>query len=60
MQHKFSKQSSLGESIAKKVIKVLLLCVEVTFVIFLLDKISFPSPEQNIKKDISNEIIKLK
>ena len=60
MQHKFSRQSSLGESLVKKLIKVLLLCIIATLVIFLLDKVSFPSPEQNIKKDISNEIIKLK
>ncbi len=60
MQIKFKKQESIGQSLAKKLIKILLLCSVIIFSIFLLSKINFPVPKNNIKKDITNEIIKLK
>ena len=60
MQLKFNRTSSLKESIAKKLVKVLLVFFVIAFIVFLLDKFNFPSPEQNYKKDITNEIIKLK
>ena len=60
MQLKFHNQSSIGQTIGRKLIKVLLVCLFLVFVVFLLDKVNFPSPKKNIKKDITNEIIKLK
>tara|TARA_X000000368_G_scaffold267820_1_gene212175 strand:+ start:71 stop:253 length:183 start_codon:yes stop_codon:yes gene_type:complete len=60
MQLKFHNQSSIGQSIGRKLIKALLVCLFLVFVVFLLDKVNFPSPKKNIKKDITNEIIKLK
>jgi len=60
MQIKFKKKESIGQSLAKKLIKILLLCSVIIFSIFLLNKINFPVPKNNIKKDITNEIIKLK
>ena len=60
MQNKFKKKESIGQSLAKKLIKILLLCSVIIFSIFLLSKINFPVPKNNIKKDITNEIIKLK
>jgi len=60
MQIKFKKQESIGQSLLKKLIKVLLFGFVIVFVIFLLNKINFPAPEKNIEKDITNEIIKLK
>ena len=60
MQIKFKKQESIAQSLAKKLIKILLLCSVIIFSIFLLSKINFPVPKNNIKKDITNEIIKLK
>jgi hypothetical protein len=60
MQIKFKKKESIGQSLAKKLIKILLLCSVIIFSIFLLSKINFPVPKNNIKKDITNEIIKLK
>ena len=44
----------------KSIIKIVILCLILIGVIFLLDKVNFPSPENQIKKDITNEIIKLK
>ena len=60
MQIKFKKKESIGQSLAKKLIKILLVCSVIIFSIFLLNKINFPVPKNNIKKDITNEIIKLK
>jgi len=60
MQIKFKRQESIGQSLAKKLIKILLVCSVIIFSIFLLNKINFPVPKNNIKKDITNEIIKLK
>ena len=60
MQIKFKRQESIGQSLVKKLIKILLVCSVIIFSIFLLSKINFPVPKNNIKKDITNEIIKLK
>ena len=60
MQIKFKKQESIGQSLVKKLIKILVVSSIIIFSIFLLSKINFPTPKDNIKKDITNEIIKLK
>ncbi|MBL6861251.1 MAG: hypothetical protein ISQ91_02040 [Candidatus Pelagibacter bacterium] len=59
MQLKYNRQSSLGSSIIKTLIKLLLAIIVFIFVIFLIEKISFPSPEKKYKIDITNEIKKL-
>ena len=59
MQLKYNRQSSLGSSIIKNLIKLLLLVVVLIFAIFLVEKISFPSPEKNYQIDVTNEIKKL-
>tara|TARA_A100001015_G_scaffold304723_1_gene396371 strand:+ start:518 stop:700 length:183 start_codon:yes stop_codon:yes gene_type:complete len=60
MQLKFNRTSSLKESIAKKLVKLLLVFFVLGLLIFLLEKVNFPSPNKNFKKDVTNEIIKLK
>tara|TARA_B100000214_G_C23727740_1_gene517333 strand:+ start:54 stop:236 length:183 start_codon:yes stop_codon:yes gene_type:complete len=60
MQLKFKRQQSIGQSITKQIIKILLVIIFVLFAIFLLEKINFPAPKEKIKIDISNEINKLK
>ena len=60
MQHKFTRQSSIKESLFRTLVKIILVILFITFMIFLLDKINFPSPTEKIKEDITNEIIKLK
>jgi|TARA_B110001450_G_scaffold223493_1_gene220637 hypothetical protein len=59
MQLKYSRQSSVGSSIIKILIKLLLLLVVFIFAIFLIEKVSFPSPEKKYEIDITNEIKKL-
>ena len=59
MQLKYNRQPSLGSSIIKTLIKLLLVVVVLIFAIFLMEKISFPSPEKKYQIDVTNEIKKL-
>jgi|TARA_B100001939_G_C16916347_1_gene607100 flagellar biogenesis protein FliO len=59
MQLKYNRQPSLGSSIFKTLIKLIFAIVVLIFVIFLIEKISFPSPEKNYQIDVTNEIKKL-
>ena len=59
MQLKYNRQPSLGSSIVKTLIKLLLAIILLIVVIFLIEKITFPSPNKNYKIDITNEIKKL-
>ena len=59
MQLKYNRQSGLGSSILKTLIKLLMTIVIFIFVIFLIEKINFPSPEKKYEIDITNEIKKL-
>ena len=59
MQLKYNRQSSLGSSIIKTLLKLLLLVVVLIFAIFLMEKITFPSPEKKYQIDVTNEIKKL-
>ena len=59
MQLKYNRQSSLGGSIIKTLFKLLLVVVVLIFAIFLIEKISFPSPEKKYQIDVTDEIKKL-
>ena len=59
MQLKYNRQPSLGSSILKTLFKIILLNVILIFAIFLIEKISFPSPEKKYQIDVTNEIKKL-
>tara|TARA_B100001093_G_C26590298_1_gene911173 strand:- start:740 stop:919 length:180 start_codon:yes stop_codon:yes gene_type:complete len=59
MQLKYNRQSSLGSSIVKNLIKLLLVTIVFVLAIFLIEKITFPSPEKKFEIDITNEIKKL-
>ena len=59
MQLKYNRQSSLGSSIIKTLIKIFLVIIVFIFIIFLIEKIRFPSPEKNYQIDVTNEIKKL-
>ncbi len=59
MQLKYNRQTSLGSSIVKFLIKLLLVVIVFIFAIFLIEKISFPSPEKKYQIDVTNEIKKL-
>ena len=60
MQLKYNRQRNIGSSIGRILIKLDLLSILIIAGIFLIEKINFPSPEQNYKIDITNEIKKLK
>jgi len=59
MQLKYNRQPSLGSSIIKTLFKLLLLIIIFIFAIFLIEKISFPSPEKKYQIDVTDEIKKL-
>ena len=59
MQLKYNRNPSLGSSIVKILFRILLLIVIFIIVIFLIEKISFPSPEKKYQIDVTNEIKKL-
>ena len=60
MQLKYNRQPSIGSLIGRILIKLILAFVFMIVVIFLIEKINFPSPEQKYKIDITDEINKLK
>jgi len=59
MQLKYNRQSNLGSSIFKTFIRLLAAVIIFIFAIFLIEKVSFPSPEKKYEIDITNEIKKL-
>jgi len=60
MQLKFNNQNTIQQSLIKRLIKILGVCLVFTILVFLLDKVNFPSPQKDIKEDITNEITQLK
>jgi len=60
MQFNYNSRLSSKVSIKKKIINFFLYVLAFLLVLFLLSKFNFPAPEQEIKKNITNEIIKLK
>jgi flagellar biogenesis protein FliO len=59
MQLKYNRKPSLGSSIIKTLMKLLLAIAIFISAIFFIEKISFPSPENKYKIDVTNEIKKL-
>ena len=59
MKLKYNRQPRLGSSIIKILIKLLLIIVIFIIAIFLIEKVSFPSPEKKYQIDVTNEIKKL-
>jgi len=60
MQLKYNRQRNIGISLGRILIKLVLFLIAIIVAIFLIEKINFPSPKQNYKIDITNEIKKLK
>tara|TARA_B110000967_G_C18582571_1_gene410421 strand:+ start:21 stop:203 length:183 start_codon:yes stop_codon:yes gene_type:complete len=60
MQFNYNNRISRKTEGKKKIINFFLLVLAITTVLFLLSKFNFPAPKQEIKKNITNEIIKLK
>jgi flagellar biogenesis protein FliO len=59
MQLKYNRQESFGSSIIRTTIKLFFIIIVFIFVIFLIEKITFPSPEKKYEIDITNDIKKL-
>ena len=60
MQLKLQRQKSLGQSLISRVLKSLIVLGIVFLGFFLIEKVKFPSPKENFKIDITNEVNKLK
>ena len=60
MQLKYNRQPSFGSTLLKTLIKLLIAIIVFVIAIFLIEKINFPSPKQDYKIDITDEIKKLK
>ena len=60
MQLKYNRQQSVGSSIGRILLKLVLIFVLLIVAIFLIEKINFPSPKKEYKIDITDEIKKLK
>ncbi len=59
MQLKYNRQRSLGSSLVRILVKLLLALIIFIIAIFLIEKINFPSPEKKFNIDVTNEIKKL-
>ena len=55
----FIKKTSSRKSIVGLIIKLSLLSVMIILLVFLLNKIDFPSPKKEIEKIIPNENFKI-
>ena len=60
MQLKYNRNRSIGSSVFKILLRLVLILIFLIAAIFLVEKINFPSPKQNFKIDITDEIKKLK
>ncbi len=59
MQLKYNRQQSLGSSLVKIFIRLLLAVLIFIIAIFLLEKVNFPKPERKYDIDITNDIKRL-
>jgi len=59
MQLKYKRQSSLGSILIKALFKIIALIVFFIVVIFLIEKINFPSPQKKYNIDITDDVKKL-
>ena len=60
MQLKYNRQQSIGGTIGRIALKLVLILIVIIAAVFLFEKVNFPSPEKNYKIDITDEIKKLK
>ena len=60
MQINYNNRFSEKTSIRRKIINFLIFIIITLLGLFILSKFNFPAPKQEIKKNITNEIIKLK
>ncbi len=59
MQLKYNRQPSLGTTILRTIIKLLIVVVITIVTIFLIEKIKFPTPAKKFEIDITDDVKKL-
>ena len=61
MQPRLNLKSRTGQSSVLKLIsKVLIIVFVLGLIFYFIEKVNFPYPQQEIKKDVTDKIIKLK
>ena len=60
MQFNYQGRLTSKVSVKKKIITFFLYILAFLLILFLFSKFNFPTPKQEIKRNITNEIIKLK
>ena len=60
MQPRLKLRSKNESSFLNIILKGLLAVVFIALIFYLIDKINFPSPDNEVKEDVTNQIIKLK
>ena len=61
MQPRLNLKSRTGSSSVLKLIsKVLIIVSALGLIFYFIEKVNFPYPQQEIKKDVTDKIIKLK
>ena len=60
MQPRLKLRSKNESSFLNIILKGLLAVAFIALAFYLIDKINFPSPENEVKEDVTNQIIKLK
>ena len=60
MQPRLKLKSKTEFSLLNTILKGLLIVVLIGVVFYLIDRIDFPSPQNEVKEDVTNQIIKLK
>tara|TARA_B100001564_G_scaffold336306_1_gene326376 strand:- start:520 stop:702 length:183 start_codon:yes stop_codon:yes gene_type:complete len=60
MQLKFNQQRSFKQTLIQNLLKFFAILLLIVVAIFFIEKINFPHPKNDIKQNITNEIIKLK
>ena len=60
MQFNYNNRITAKKSKKKKLVNFFLFVLAFFLVLFLLSKFNFPAPKQEIKKNITNEITKLR
>ena len=60
MQFNYKGRLSPKVSFKRKIINFFLYILALLLALFILSKFNFPTPKQDIKKNITNETIKLK
>ena len=55
-----SRTDSSSVSVLKLISKVLVILSALGLIFYFIEKVNFPHPQQEIKKDVTDKIIKLK